>query len=147
MAALGCGVLTLVRHPLHVVEESGCDCHSECLQWAHSQPTTVLWLAGRELRRITASVDAEPELCIWSAAILPNGDIVSGDSSGRVSIWDPKFGSLVQSLHQHDADVLCVATSPDGSHIFASGIDSQVAAFGRTPAHAEEPPRCVPHLG
>jgi len=97
--------------------------------------------SGRELRRITASTGSD--LCIWSVAILPHGEVVSGDSSGQVSVWDPQFGSLVQSLQQHCADVLRVAVSPDGSHIFASGIDNQVAAFRLVPAHGEEPSRWV----
>ncbi|KAK9835700.1 hypothetical protein WJX74_006180 [Apatococcus lobatus] len=87
---------------------------------------------SRELLRITAGAGAgQEDLCIWAVHVLPDGTMVSGDSQGRVQLWDANFGTLIQGFQQHKADVLSIATSPAGDRIFASGIDSQLALFAR----------------
>ncbi len=45
----------------------------------------------------------------------------SGDSSGNVQFWDGRFGTLLARFTQHQADVLQLAASPDGSMVFATG--------------------------
>lgn len=66
------------------------------------------------------------ESCIWSVSVLPDGTMVSGDSTGAVQLWDSQHGTLLQAFHQHKADVLSVAASGDGTMVFATGIDTQV---------------------
>ena len=43
-------------------------------------------------------------------AVLPDGTIASGESSGRVRLWDGATGTLVADFHEHAADV---TLSPD----------------------------------
>ena len=56
--------------------------------------------------------------------------VVSGDSLGRVSVWDGATGTLLQSFNEHLADVLAVCVC-DGV-VLASGADPRVSAFART---------------
>lgn len=56
---------------------------------------------------------------------------MTGDSRGAVSMWDGTHGTAVASFRRHGADVLSLAASADGSHVFAAGVDPQVALLRR----------------
>jgi U3 small nucleolar RNA-associated protein 4 len=78
----------------------------------------------RELFSINGKVQNNLDVNIWSLGILENGDVVSGDSSGSVRIWDGKYGSLLKSFNLHKKDVLALALSK--GKIYSSGVDGQV---------------------
>lgn len=59
--------------------------------------------------------------------VLPDGTMVSGDSTGTLQLWDGQHGTLLQAFSQHKADILAVAASKDGNIVFATGIDVQVS--------------------
>ena len=86
-----------------------------------------------EVVRITVGAGDRPseahERCVWALEYLRDGTIVSGSSDGDVTFWDGTHGTQLSSFRQHRADVLALAASPDGTKVFASGIDSQVAVF------------------
>ena len=67
------------------------------------------------------------QLCVWSVMVLPDGTMVSGDSTGTLQFWDGQHGTLLQAFSQHKADILAVAASKDGNIVFATGIDVQVS--------------------
>lgn len=85
--------------------------------------------SGREVLRITVGDGTGREVCIWSLLVLPDGSIVSGDSVGNVCFWDGRFGTLISRFDRHAADVLAMAASPDGSVVFAAGVDPQIGVF------------------
>ena len=94
--------------------------------------------SGHELVRITvASNSSAPTPCVWRLLLLPDGTLVTGDSEGAVQLWDASFGTLIQRFQRHKADVMALAAAPDGSAIFASGVDSQVALFEPVPEGAQ----------
>ena len=70
--------------------------------------------------------------------VLPDGTMVSGDSTGTLQFWDGQHGTLLQAFSQHKADILAVAASKDGSTVFATGIDVQVSfpVLASSPCHA-----------
>ena len=59
--------------------------------------------------------------------VLPDGTMVSGDSTGALQLWDSRHGTLLQAFTQHKADILAVAASKNGGTLFATGIDVQVS--------------------
>jgi U3 small nucleolar RNA-associated protein 4 len=67
------------------------------------------------------------DIIVWSVRCLKNGDIVSGDSTGRICIWDGKTYTLAQRLQSHDHDVLSLAVNADGTRIFSGGMDRRIA--------------------
>lgn len=97
----------------------------EVLATAGTDGCIHLWAlaSGHEVLRITAGdgSSAAREGCIWSLLVLPDGTVVSGDSSGNVQIWDGRHGTLLAAFSQHQADVLQLAASPDGATVFATG--------------------------
>jgi hypothetical protein len=66
---------------------------------------------------------------VWALQYLPCGTLVSGSSDGDVTFWDGEHATKISAHRQHKADVLALASSPDGASVFASGVDSQIAVF------------------
>lgn len=82
----------------------------------------------------TISLGAGPtkgprEILVWSLKCLPNGDIVSGDSTGDIRFFDGKYYSQTQRLSGHETDVLAVAVSHDGQTVFSTGPDRRLAIY------------------
>jgi WD40 repeat protein len=73
--------------------------------------------------------------------------ILTGDSRGVFSVWDPATTSEVYSLKSHDADVLAMAYSvqPDsGVVVIATGADSNMVCLRRTPSSGTASPHsCI----
>lgn len=95
--------------------------------------------AGHEVLRITAAPAASgsPAQCIWSLAALADGTLASASSRGVVQLWEPQFGTLVGAFHQHAGDVTTLAAAPDGSRLFAAGIDPSLVMLQRLPADGD----------
>ncbi|KEF51362.1 uncharacterized protein A1O9_12511 [Exophiala aquamarina CBS 119918] len=66
---------------------------------------------------------------VWTVKCLPNGTIVSGDSSGELKIWDAHTYSLVQRLKTHDADILQIANNAAGDMLFSLGVDRRTVFY------------------
>jgi len=66
---------------------------------------------------------------VWTVRCLPDGTILSGDSSGELKIWDAKNLSLVQRLQTHQADVLDIAASATGDMIYTFGVDRRAVGY------------------
>ena len=68
---------------------------------------------------------------VWCVKCLPDGTIISGDSSGELKIWEPKNLSLLQRLKTHEADILDVGTSYRGDRVFSVGVDRRTVVYQR----------------
>jgi len=79
---------------------------------------------------------------VWDVLLLPDSLVVTADSSGRVCFYDGRHGTLVNRFRSHEADVLALAATGDGSHVFASGVDHKVSLF--TPQPEELKPHQQP---
>jgi U3 small nucleolar RNA-associated protein 4 len=87
---------------------------------------------GTIIRHMTLGSDlvsGAKEIIAWSVKCLPNGDIVSGDSTGQVCIWDGRTYTLAQRIQSHQQDVLSLATSVDGSVIMSGGMDRRTVVY------------------
>lgn len=69
---------------------------------------------------------------VWQVRCLPNGDIVSGDSTGDVVFWDGKTYSLVQRLSVDDSDCLDLVVSADGKSVFKGSLNGKITNFQHT---------------
>jgi len=96
-----------------------------------------------ELYRINVAerTKGSSELRVWALQGLADGTLVSGDSSGRVCFWDGEHGTRLHAFDQHEADVLALAATPDGSRVFAAGVDSSLVCFEQAGRAPGEPPR------
>ena len=73
--------------------------------------------------------DGKSDVHVWAVKCLPNGDVVSGDSTGQLKIWDSNHYSLVQSIRAHNADILDLAISANGQMIVTGGADQRTVAY------------------
>ena len=73
--------------------------------------------------------DESSGVLVWSVKCLPDGTIVSGDSTGELKIWDSRTYSLLQRIKAHEADVLDVAVSGNGDTIVSGGADRRTAVY------------------
>ncbi|KAI9862361.1 MAG: U3 small nucleolar RNA-associated protein [Vezdaea acicularis] len=72
------------------------------------------------------------QILVWSVKCLPDGTIVSGDSTGEVRFWDAKTHTQTQRLQAHKADLLTMDISADGTTIFTGGMDRRTVVFQKT---------------
>ena len=87
---------------------------------------------GRILHTMKVDKSKTESTLVWSVLYLPvTNQIVSGDSTGSVKIWDFEHATLVQSLKPHEADVLCLATDATNSLLFSAGVDRKIFQFSR----------------
>ncbi|KAJ4194698.1 U3 small nucleolar RNA-associated protein [Fusarium falciforme] len=87
---------------------------------------------GHMLRRMTLGSDlvgGSKDIIVWSVKCLPGGNIVSGDSTGQVCIWDGKTYTQTQRIQSHKQDVLSLATSADGTSILSGGMDRRTILY------------------
>ncbi|KAJ5103816.1 hypothetical protein N7532_004345 [Penicillium argentinense] len=87
---------------------------------------------GQQLRTISLGKGPSggpKELLVWSVKCLPDGTIVSGDSSGEIRFWDAKNYSLTQRIQGHLADVLDVAVSANGDTVVSGGADQRTVVY------------------
>ncbi|KAI0599085.1 quinon protein alcohol dehydrogenase-like superfamily [Biscogniauxia sp. FL1348] len=91
--------------------------------------------SGSILRKMTLGADlagGAKEIIVWSVKCLEGGDIVSGDSTGHVCIWDGKTYTQAQRLQSHKQDVLSLSTSADGSMIISGGMDRRTVLYRKS---------------
>ena len=69
------------------------------------------------------------EILVWSVKCLPDGGIVSGDSSGEVRFYDGKSYAQLQRMSGHEADVLDLAVGEDGRTVFSGGMDRRTVVY------------------
>uniref|UniRef100_A0AAQ5WWX1 Anaphase-promoting complex subunit 4 WD40 domain-containing protein n=1 Tax=Amphiprion ocellaris TaxID=80972 RepID=A0AAQ5WWX1_AMPOC len=69
------------------------------------------------------------EVVVWSIAFLSNNTIVSGDSAGKVQIWDGLMGTLVRTHLVTKWDVLALAVSQDESSLIAGTSEGTIVQF------------------
>lgn len=87
---------------------------------------------GELLRKMTLGKDlagGSKDIIVWSVKCLKNGDIVSGDSTGQICIWDGKTYTQAQRIQGHKSDVLSLATGVDGQTIVSGGMDRRTALY------------------
>ncbi|KAG9246602.1 WD40-repeat-containing domain protein [Calycina marina] len=66
---------------------------------------------------------------VWAVRALPDGDIISGDSTGELRIWSGKTYTLTQRVKSHNQDIFTLAVSNDGSIIFSGGKDRRTVVY------------------
>ncbi|KAK2767695.1 U3 small nucleolar RNA-associated protein [Arachnomyces sp. PD_36] len=87
---------------------------------------------GRLLRTMSLGkgpIGGPKEILVWSVKCLPDGTIVSGDSTGEIRFWDGKNYSIFQRLTGHQADILDIAVSADGKSIVSGGADQRTVIY------------------
>ncbi len=97
----------------------------------------ILQDSGRGLFRMAGDFGKGISTFIWSIIVLSDSTVVSGDNRGHVQVWDGETGVLIVTIRQHSSEILALASSPDESQIFASGVDNRVICIQRVMARGQ----------
>ncbi|XP_014781965.1 U3 small nucleolar RNA-associated protein 4 homolog [Octopus bimaculoides] len=110
-----------------------------CLDWHQAEEIIVtggidnirVWNAnsGIAVERFTMKRHKQKQTIVWCIKILANLTVVSGDSQGRITFWDGKYGTELMSFFSHRADILCLAVSKDEKTVVCSGVDPKLIWF------------------
>lgn len=111
-----------------------------CIKWDNtgemiytgSTDTIRVWSAvsGHAIHKMTTSrKQAKKETIIWCLEVTDDNVIISGDSRGCLSFWDPNMGILIESHESHTADILAVTLSHDMNVVYCAGVDPVVRSF------------------
>ncbi|XP_046433758.1 U3 small nucleolar RNA-associated protein 4 homolog [Neodiprion fabricii] len=113
-----------------------------CIKWditeqmifTGSIDTVRIWnaVSGHAVHRMTTSrKEANKETIVWCLAVTNDNVVVSGDSRGILSFWDPNMGTLIESHQSHTADILAVAMSSDMNTVYCAGVDPTVCTYSK----------------
>lgn len=97
--------------------------------------TAVVWDAstGNITTKLAVQKNRSESTIVWSVATLPDGTIVTGDSTGRVTFFDPRTRIPIPDgtfrAHAASSDVLALCVGPDGRTIYSAGVDQKVAEY------------------
>ncbi|XP_008557301.1 U3 small nucleolar RNA-associated protein 4 homolog [Microplitis demolitor] len=113
-----------------------------CIKWDNtgdiifsgSADTVRVWnaISGHAIHKMTtARKHIKKETIVWCLGVTSDNYVVSGDSRGVLSIWDPNMGTLVESHDSHTADILALTISQDSNVIYCAGVDPVVRSFSK----------------
>lgn len=89
---------------------------------------------GQQIRSMSLGAGPQggpKETLVWSVKCLPDGTIVSGDSTGTLKFWNGKNYTLLQRVKSHLADILDVAVTADGGTVISGGMDRRTTIYRR----------------
>ena len=88
--------------------------------------------SGQSDLRITLDDHRGQSTLVWCLQAVGGHTLLSGDSTGKINVWDGLFGTMKQSYEIHLADVLAMVVSKDRKTVFAAGIDQKVVCLKQT---------------
>ncbi|ODN79167.1 hypothetical protein L198_07917 [Cryptococcus wingfieldii CBS 7118] len=66
---------------------------------------------------------------VWNVGVLPDNSVVTTDSLGSITFWDPITLAQKQTFRAHKADIMALTIGPRGESIFTSGPDQRICQF------------------
>lgn len=66
---------------------------------------------------------------IWCLSTIGDKFLASGDSNGKLRIWDSNYGVLIKEFAEHEADILSICQNKDKSKLYYTGSDSLVCSL------------------
>lgn len=78
------------------------------------------------------------DVVVWSLAFLSNNTVISGDSAGKVQIWDGFTGTLMRTHLITKWDVLALSVAHDESSVIAGTSEGTVVQFQFLPSSVDQ---------
>ncbi|XP_025835846.1 U3 small nucleolar RNA-associated protein 4 homolog [Agrilus planipennis] len=94
--------------------------------------TVRIWnvKSGQAIHRITTGrAETNKETIVWDLQVTSEGIVISGDSRGKITFWDGKIGSQIESFQSHRADILSVCLSSDEKTLYCAGVDPLIISY------------------
>ncbi|KAL7824274.1 hypothetical protein SRHO_G00086020 [Serrasalmus rhombeus] len=88
---------------------------------------------GQSVQRLLVDrgigISRSQECVVWSVVYLSDGTIISGDSAGKVKMWDSCTGTLIKSHQVTKWDVLTLSISQDETSLAVGTSEGHVVQF------------------
>lgn len=85
----------------------------------------------------TGRTEKNKETIVWTLHVLSDFQIISGDSRGKLTFWDGKIGSQIESAQPSKSDIFTIAVNEKEDTLFCSGADPTVRAYSYTAIRKE----------
>lgn len=66
---------------------------------------------------------------VWCLDITNDFTIITGDSRGKLTFWDGKVGSQIESYQSHKADILSVCLADNHNALYCAGVDPTIVNY------------------
>ncbi|XP_054278746.1 U3 small nucleolar RNA-associated protein 4 homolog isoform X2 [Macrosteles quadrilineatus] len=111
-----------------------------CLAWdatgerivTGSEDAVRIWnvKTGHAIHKMTTgrAMTNRPTI-VWCVTVTDDFTIITGDSRGKLSMWDGSTGTNIASHQSHKADVLSVCLDDQQTTVYAAGVDPLIATF------------------
>jgi len=114
-----------------------------CLTWGNEEnDEIVIWGATYDGKIFCWNIPKEPSThkiishksisldkgFVWSMAINGN-QLITGDSLGRLTIWDTITLTQIQRIHKHQFDIMSIVLNEEGNILFSAGVDNMVSMY------------------
>uniref|UniRef100_A0A8C4ZZD9 UTP4 small subunit processome component n=1 Tax=Gadus morhua TaxID=8049 RepID=A0A8C4ZZD9_GADMO len=86
-----------------------------------------------------AGANKKKEVAVWSVVFLSDNTVISGDSAGKVQVWDSQMGTLIRTHLVTKWDVMALAVSRDESSLLAGTSEGSVVQFQFISARLDQP--------
>lgn len=77
----------------------------------------------------TGRSESNKPTIVWCLEITNDFTIITGDSRGKLSFWDGKLGSQIESYQSHKADILTMCLSESGTSLYCAGVDPNIINY------------------
>lgn len=77
----------------------------------------------------TGRTERNKDTVIWCLSVLQDFTILSGDSRGRITVWDGKMGAQVDSFVALRADVLAIDVNEEEDTFCCVGVDPIIKVY------------------
>lgn len=99
--------------------------------------------SGRATQRMVVDravgTSKKKEVVVWAVVFLSDNTIISGDSAGKVQVWDGQMGTLIRTHLVTKWDVLALSLSQDESSLLAGTSEGNVVQFKFMPTNMDRP--------
>ncbi|XP_028130689.2 U3 small nucleolar RNA-associated protein 4 homolog [Diabrotica virgifera virgifera] len=86
--------------------------------------------SGHAIHKMTTGrVETNKPTIVWCIDITDDFTVIAGDSRGKLSFWDGKVGSQIESYQSHKADILSITLSSDQSKLYCAGVDPTITTY------------------
>ncbi|CAG9829555.1 unnamed protein product [Diabrotica balteata] len=86
--------------------------------------------SGHAIHKMTTGrAENNKPTIVWCIDITDDFTVITGDSRGKLSFWDGKVGSQIESYQSHKADILTITLSSDQSSLYCAGVDPNITSY------------------
>ncbi|WVQ77610.1 hypothetical protein IAR50_007298 [Cryptococcus sp. DSM 104548] len=85
--------------------------------------------SGRGGKKAVGGAGGQKATIVWNVGVLPDNSVVTTDSLGNITFWDPITLAQKQTFRAHKADIMALTIGPRGESLFTSGPDQRICQF------------------